>query len=96
MKYYVLVISNGDSKIKGKAVYEYDNQHDAVASFHSELGKAMKSDLYIDCLVMVVDSDGAIYKSEKVNGKYVEYVEPVEEPIEEVTEQYVIEPKPRL
>lgn len=88
MKYYVLVISNGDSKINGKAVYEYNNQHDAVASFHSELGKAMKSDLYIDCLAMVVDSDGAIYKSEKVNGKYVE-AEPIaeEEPIEEVTEE---------
>ena len=70
---------------EGRAVYEYDNKHDAVASFHSELGKAMKSDLYIDCLAMVVDSDGAIYKSEKVNGKYVE-PQPVEEPIEEVTE----------
>lgn len=85
MKYYVLVISNGDSKIAGKAVYEYDNKHDAVASFHGELSKGMKSDLYTDVLAMVVDSEGGVHAVSKEVGKYVE-PQPVEEPIEEVTE----------
>lgn len=86
MKYYILVIANGDSKIAGKSVYEYDNEHDAVASFYGELSKAMKSDLYIDAVVVLVDSNGVPVKSEKVSGKYVE-PQPVEEPIEEVTEE---------
>lgn len=86
MKYYVLEIANGDKKIAGKSVYEYNTEQDAIASFHSKLGTAMKSDLYIDSLVMVINSDGWVIKSEKVVGKYVE-PQPVEEPIAEAEEE---------
>lgn len=81
MKYYVIEIATGDKKISGKSVYEYDTENDAIASFHKKLGTAMSSDLYIDDLVMVINADGWVIKSEKVSGKYVEA-----EPIEEVTE----------
>lgn len=79
MKYYVVEIANGDKKISGKGVYEYDSMHDAIASFHQKLGTAMKSELYVDDLVMVIDEVGAVYKLEKVSGKYVEAAEEVTE-----------------
>lgn len=63
--YYLIEISDGDSKIAGKGVYEYATLDDAVANFHSKLGAAMKSELFISELVMVIDSNGGIYKSEK-------------------------------
>lgn len=65
MKYYVIEISSGDSKIAGKAIYEYATEHDAVATFHSKLGTAMKSDLYETALIMVIDGDGKVIKREK-------------------------------
>lgn len=63
--FYVLEVAHGDSKIEGKAVYEYATLNEAVAVFHSKLGTAMKSDLYTDSLVMVIGADGAVYRSEK-------------------------------
>lgn len=63
--FYLVEISNGDPKIKGKAVYEYETQNAAIATFHSKLGTAMKSDLYTDDLVMVMDDWGSILKCEK-------------------------------
>lgn len=65
MKYYVIEIAEGDAKISGKGIYEYDNEKSAVASFHSKLGTAMKSDLYKSELIMVVDFDGKVIKREK-------------------------------
>lgn len=63
--FYLVEISNGDPKIKGKAVYEYETRNEAVANFHSKLGTAMKSDLYTDDLVMVMDDWGSILECEK-------------------------------
>lgn len=63
--FYVLEISNGDSKIKGKGVYEYATLNEAIGAFHKRLGTAMGSDLYTDDLVMVIGADGAVYRSEK-------------------------------
>lgn len=63
--FYVLEIANGDSKIKGKSVYELATLNEAVALFHSKLGIAMKSELCTDELVMVIGADGAVYRSEK-------------------------------
>lgn len=77
MKYFVIEISTGDSKIAGKGVYEYETLNDAVAMFHKKLGTAMGSELYTSDLVMVIDGNGAVYKSEK----YV--AEPKEEPFAE-------------
>lgn len=65
MNYYVLEISEGDAKIAGKSVYSYETEHDAVASFHSKLGTAMKSALYTSELIMVLDADGKVVKREK-------------------------------
>lgn len=64
-KYYLLEISEGNSKIAGKAVYEYGTENEAVAMFHQKLGTAMKSDLFTSELVMVIDDNGAVLKSEK-------------------------------
>lgn len=81
MKYYLVEISEGDAKIKGKSIYEYDTKNEAIATFHSKLGTAMKSDLYTRELVMVIDSFGNVIKKE-VYEKPV----PVEEATEDVTE----------
>ena len=71
--FYVIEIAKGDASIQGKAVYEYETENEAVATFHSKLGTAMKSALYDSSLVMVIDSNGAVYRSEK-------YTKPVSEP----------------
>lgn len=64
MKYYVIEISTGDSKIAGKAIYEYATRNEAIASFHKKLGVAMSSDLYETDLVMVINGAGGVEKSE--------------------------------
>lgn len=64
-KYYVIEISEGDEKIKGKSIYEYDKKIDAMANFHSKLGAAMKSDLYTSEQIIVVDSNNDIIRVEK-------------------------------
>lgn len=64
MNFYVIEISSGDAKIAGRSIYSYPTEKDAVASFHSKLGTAMKSAMYTDELVMVIDSYGAVIKKE--------------------------------
>lgn len=63
--FYVIEIATGDAKTTGKGIYSYENEHDAVATFHSKLGTAMKSDLYETDLIMVIDADGKVIKREK-------------------------------
>lgn len=63
--FYLIEISVGDTKITGKAVYEYETQNEAVAKFHSKLGSAMGSELYDSELIMVVDNNGTVIKREK-------------------------------
>jgi len=60
MKFYIIEISEGDAKIKGKSIYEYETQREAVASFHKKLGTAMSSDLYTSELLMAISEKGAI------------------------------------
>ena len=79
MKFYLIEIATGDSKITGKAVYEYEAENEAVASFHSKMGSAMKSELFESELLIVIDENGKVLKREK-------YINPVIEEIEEVTE----------
>ena len=64
MKYYVIEISEGDSKIKGKGIHEYNSKNEAIASFHSKMGVAMKSELYTKEQLMVVDSENCQIISE--------------------------------
>lgn len=63
--FYVIEISTGDAKIAGKAIYQYNTIDEAVATFHSKLGTAMKSDLYATELIMVMDDEGAVLRVEK-------------------------------
>lgn len=58
MKYYLIEISDGDSKIKGKSIYEYATKEEAEANFHKKLGVAMASELYTEETILVVDSNG--------------------------------------
>ncbi len=98
MKFYVVEITNDGEKLKaevdgkvaeygGVSINAFSTLEDAKASLHGKLATNMKSPLCATEQVFIVDSNNTIYKPEKENGKYVEYVEPqVEEPIEEVTE----------
>lgn len=65
MKYYVVEISEGDTKIAGKAIYEFTSEKDAVASYHSKMGNAMKSNLYLSELIIVIDENGLVIKRDK-------------------------------
>ena len=86
--FYVIEVSTGDAAIAGKAVYQYETQEEAVGTFHSKLGAAMKSDKFTTELCMVIDDNGAVYRSEK----YTKAVQPVEEePVEEPIEEEPIE-----
>lgn len=57
-KYYLTEISEGDSKIAGKSVYEYDNADKAEAMFHKKIGTAMDSELYSYHMAYVINSEG--------------------------------------
>ena len=70
--FYVIEISTGDAKIAGKAIYQYNTIDEAIATFHSKLGTAMKSDLYATELIMVMDDEGAVLRVEK-------YIKPITE-----------------
>lgn len=63
--FYVLEVSTGESAIAGRAVYGYNTQDEAVATFHSKMGTAMKSLMYATELLMVIGDDGAVYRTEK-------------------------------
>lgn len=63
--FYVIEISKGDSKIAGKSIYEYETEQLAVASFHTKMGTAMKSDLYTSELLLVIDDSGNLIKREQ-------------------------------
>lgn len=65
VKFYVIEISDGDSKIKGKAIYEYDNKNSAIATFHRKLGTAMSSELYTAEQILVINSNNVIIACEK-------------------------------
>lgn len=79
MKFYVIEVAEGDSKVAGKGIYEYGTLKEAEASFHKRLGTAMSSDLYDSDLVMVINSEGGTYLNliKKYNA-----VEPEPSPLE--------------
>lgn len=63
--FYLVEIAEGDSKIAGRAVYNYETEDLAVATFHTKLGQAMKSELFTSELCIVIDADGKVIKREK-------------------------------
>lgn len=64
MKYFLIEISEGDSKIAGKGMYEFTTRTEAIASYHSKLGVAMKSELYTREQIMVINSVNGVEVSE--------------------------------
>ena len=72
MKYYLIEIAEGDAKIKGKGIHEYNSRNEAIASFHSKMGVAMKSELYTKEQLMVVDSENCQIISEVFDRNLVE------------------------
>ena len=72
MKYYVIEISEGDAKIKGKGIHEYNSRNEAIASFHSKMGVAMKSELYTKEQLIVIDSENCEIISEVFDRNLVE------------------------
>lgn len=64
MKYFLIEIAEGDTKIKGKGMYEFNTRNEAIASFHSKMGVAMKSELYTREQLLVIDDGNSIIKSE--------------------------------
>ncbi len=63
--FYVIEVSTGDAAIAGRAIYAYETYDEAVATFHSKMGTAMKSLMYATELLMVIGDDGAVYRTEK-------------------------------
>ena len=61
--FYVFEVTETD-KIT-PAVGKFDTQEAAVQSFHQRLSTQMKSSDCLSELVMVIDGDGAVYRSEK-------------------------------
>lgn len=83
MLFYLIEIATGDKKVAGKAVYEFETLNEAIAAFHTNMGKAMKSDLYDSDLLIVSNSLGGIYKNESYKKPVPEPEEPIQEPIKE-------------
>lgn len=80
MKYYIIEISEGDSKIAGKAMYEYDNRDKAEAMYHKKIGTAMDSELYTEHRIALMNSTMAVEMSHVfVRPQTVEPEVPVEE-----------------
>lgn len=64
MKYYIIEISEGDSKIAGKAMYEYEtSRNKAEAMFHKKIGTAMDSELYTEHRIALMNSTMAVEMS---------------------------------
>lgn len=63
-KYFLIEITEGDSKIAGYAVYKYETRNEAIAAFHQKMGVAMKSDLYTREQLLVIDESNSVIKSE--------------------------------
>lgn len=77
MKYYCnLVIFYNDGKKDKTATYTYEeNENEAIAAFHSEMGKAMKDVTVKHCLCMAYNSEGGIYCNESYTAPEVEVAE---------------------
>lgn len=69
MKYYVLEISEGDAKIAGKGVYEFEDVDKAEAFYHQKIATAMNSELYSKHICIVVNDEGKTKFSHVFNRK---------------------------
>ena len=67
MRYYLFTVQyNKDAEAENRSVPKaYDNLNDAMADFHTQMGKDMKNATLGWALSMVIDSNGGIHASEK-------------------------------
>lgn len=86
MKYYlILTVDYNDETKASKSIYEYDNEQDAIANFHKQLGGYMLKANVAHILCVAMNSEGGIYKNEAWTNPVVPIVEEAET-TEEVTE----------
>lgn len=86
MKYYVIEITtynNGTADSKG--IYEYESKQDAIATFHSKMGSAMKTATYATELLLVISEEGSTVRMERFERPVEE--EETEETTGETTEE---------
>jgi len=63
-KYYVIEITRyADATADSKAIYTYDDEVEAVATFHQKMGGAMKNANYSFELVQVINEYGVTIES---------------------------------
>ena len=73
MKYYtILTIEYNNGTPKKKAIYEFDTEREAIASFHREMGKHLDDTTVAHVLCMAINSEGGIYKNEADTREVVE------------------------
>ena len=64
MKYFVILIKKTTDDKSTKSIYEFGTENEAVARFHSSLGTSMNDETITECLCVVIDSFGRVYKNE--------------------------------
>ena len=63
-KYYVIEITKYvDGAADSKAIYAYDDETEAVATFHQKMGGAMKNANFAFELVQVINEYGVVIES---------------------------------
>jgi hypothetical protein len=63
--YYVIEISKTkDKETESKAIYSYPTHDEAIATFHTKMGSAMKNENYLMELCQVIDDRGAVQDTE--------------------------------
>lgn len=67
MKYFLLMIRKLDTGEFKKSVYEFNTQNEAVQSFHSNIGVAMKETSTLSGVAVIVDLAGNTIRKESFN-----------------------------
>ena len=63
-KYYVIEVTKyADGTADSKAIYTYDDEDSAVATFHLKMGGAIKNTNYAFELVQVINDYGVVIES---------------------------------
>ena len=76
MKYFLIEITTKANNTE-KGIYEYATENEAVASFHSKMGGAMKNKDYLAELLMVIDENGAVLKVEKYTAPQIDLLDEI-------------------
>lgn len=66
MKYYLIEVTTyTDSDKEDKGMYSYESYNDALASFYTKIGGLMKKDNTASELVVIIDTNGNVLRSDK-------------------------------